>query len=158
MNQHNEYYMGLRARANAAGDDMARSFDAAHAAYEGGDGARAKELSNAGKAAQKEMERLNEEASEWIFRGMLLNHSLVSGLTDMTRCYSIENNTVCLFASWTHVGLLRSACVQDSQPGEIDLHGLYVKEAIRYADRSIQEARARGDSKIRFIVGESCAS
>ena len=69
MNQHNEHYMGLRARANAAGDEMARNFDAAHGAYAGGDRARAKELSNAGKAAQKEMERLNEEAAEWIFRG-----------------------------------------------------------------------------------------
>lgn len=69
MNQHNEHYMSLRARANAAGDEMARNFDAAHEAYAGGDGARAKELSNAGKAAQKEMERLNEEAAEWIFRG-----------------------------------------------------------------------------------------
>ncbi|KAI0633330.1 hypothetical protein C8Q77DRAFT_1057428 [Trametes polyzona] len=118
VNQHNEYYVGLRARANAAGDEMARSFEEAHQAYERGDGALAKELSNKGKAAQKEMERLNEEASEWIFR---------------------ENNT-------------------DSQPGEIDLHGLYVKEAIRYADRSIQEARARGDSKIRFIVGKGLHS
>ena len=69
MNQHNEYYVGLRARANAAGDEMGRSFDEAHAAYESGDGARAKELSNAGKAAQREMERLNEEAAAWIFRG-----------------------------------------------------------------------------------------
>ena len=69
MNQHNEYYVGLRARANAAGDEMARNFDEAHRAYEGGDGARAKELSNAGKAAQREMERLNEEAAAWIFRG-----------------------------------------------------------------------------------------
>ena len=44
---------------------------------------------------------------------------------------------------------------KDSQPGEIDLHGLYVKEAITYTDRSIQEARSRGDSEIHFIVGMS---
>ncbi len=69
MNQHNEHYVGLRARANAAGDEMARNFDEAHKAYESGDGARAKELSNAGKAAQQELERLNEEAAAWIFRG-----------------------------------------------------------------------------------------
>ena len=59
--------MGLRARANAAGDEMARNFDEAHRAYEGGDGARAKELSNQGKAHKAEMERLNAQASEWIF-------------------------------------------------------------------------------------------
>lgn len=118
VNQHNEHYTGLRARANAAGDEMARNFDAAHEAYASGDGARAKELSNAGKAAQREMDRLNEEAAEWIFR---------------------ENNT-------------------DSGPGEVDLHGLYVKEAIRFTDKSITEARARGDSQIRFIVGKGLHS
>ena len=47
---------------------------------------------------------------------------------------------------------------KDSQPGEIDLHGLYVKEAITYTDRSIQEARSRGDSEIHFIVGMSSVS
>ena len=36
---------------------------------------------------------------------------------------------------------------------EIDLHGLYVKEAITYTDNSIVEARARGDNEIRLIVG-----
>lgn len=45
---------------------------------------------------------------------------------------------------------------QDSGPGEVDLHGLYVKEAIRFTDKSIEEARARGDSQIRLIVGTYC--
>lgn len=39
-------------------------------------------------------------------------------------------------------------------PGEVDLHGLYVKEAIAFTDRAIQEARSRGDSEIHLIVGE----
>ena len=43
--------------------------------------------------------------------------------------------------------------IQDSKPGEVDLHGLYVKEAITYTDQSIVEARARGDKEIRLIVG-----
>jgi hypothetical protein len=38
-------------------------------------------------------------------------------------------------------------------PTEIDLHGLYVKGAITYTDKSIAEARARGDNEIRLIVG-----
>jgi hypothetical protein len=38
-------------------------------------------------------------------------------------------------------------------PTEVDLHGLYVKEAITYTDNSIAEARARGDKEIRLIVG-----
>jgi DNA-nicking Smr family endonuclease len=42
-------------------------------------------------------------------------------------------------------------------PGEVDLHGLYVKEAITYTDQNIAEARARGDKEIHLIVG-SCIS
>lgn len=37
--------------------------------------------------------------------------------------------------------------------GEVDLHGLFVKEAIAYTDQSIAEARARGDREIHLIVG-----
>ena len=48
---------------------------------------------------------------------------------------------------------LPTARIQDSKPGEVDLHGLYVKEAIRFTDKSIVEARARGDKQIHFIVG-----
>jgi len=97
---------------------MARAFEQSHAAYAHKDGAAAKELSNEGKAHQREMERLNAEASAWIFR---------------------ENNL-------------------DSKPGEVDLHGLYVKEAITYTDKSIAEARARGDKEIRLIVGKGIHS
>lgn len=61
--------MALRARANEEGDKMASCFERSHAAYEAHDGALAKELSNEGKAHQHEMERLNEQASEWIFIG-----------------------------------------------------------------------------------------
>lgn len=49
---------------------MASCFERSHEAYQRGDGAQAKELSNEGKAHQREMERLNKEASEWIFIGM----------------------------------------------------------------------------------------
>ena len=50
---------------------MAQAFEESHAAYARKDGAAAKELSNEGKAHQKEMGRLNAEASAWIFRGEL---------------------------------------------------------------------------------------
>ena len=43
----------------------------------------------------------------------------------------------------------------DSQPGEIDLHGLFVKEAIEYTDQAILAAQSRGDSEIHLIVGSS---
>ena len=44
---------------------------------------------------------------------------------------------------------------QDSGPGEIDLHGLYVKEAIDYTDRAIEAAKRRGDTTLNIIVGSS---
>ena len=47
---------------------MAQSFDASHKAYESGDGAGAKHLSEEGKRHKAEMERLNQEASDWIYR------------------------------------------------------------------------------------------
>ncbi|KIP11519.1 hypothetical protein PHLGIDRAFT_17924 [Phlebiopsis gigantea 11061_1 CR5-6] len=97
---------------------MARAFEASHQAYARGDGAGAKELSNQGKRHQAEMERLNREASEWIF---------------------VENN-------------------KDSARGEVDLHGLYVKEAIAYTDRAINEAKARGDTEVHLIVGKGLHS
>ncbi|KZV86585.1 DUF1771-domain-containing protein [Exidia glandulosa HHB12029] len=117
-NQNNTYYVDLRERANRAGDEMARLSRESQAAYHAGDGARAKELSDESKRHRAEMESLNAEASEWIFK---------------------ENNT-------------------DSEPGEVDLHGLYAREAITYADRSIEEARARGQSHIRLIVGKGMHS
>ncbi len=43
--------------------------------------------------------------------------------------------------------------LQDSGPGEIDLHGLYVKEAIAHTDAAIEEAKRRGATEIRLIVG-----
>ena len=49
MNQSNEQYKALRARANEEGDAMAKAFEESHQAYAGGDGALAKELSNKGK-------------------------------------------------------------------------------------------------------------
>ncbi len=69
--------------------------------------------------------------------------------------FSIENNRV----SWLRVTFVwdTNPVIQDREPGEIDLHGLYVKEAITYADAALEEAKLRGDSEIRLIVG-TCRS
>jgi hypothetical protein len=69
VNAHNPEYTALRARANEAGDAMARAFDQSHAAYGSGDGAAAHQLSEQGKAHKREMEQLNEQAARWIFTG-----------------------------------------------------------------------------------------
>ncbi|SJL14352.1 uncharacterized protein ARMOST_17808 [Armillaria ostoyae] len=116
--QPNEYYIGLRARANKEGDEMARCFSESHEAYNRGDRAAAKDLSNQGKNHKQKMEQLHKEASKWIY---------------------LENN-------------------RDRKPGEIDLHGLYVKEAIAYTDTALAEAKLRGDSEIRLIVGKGSHS
>lgn len=57
---------------------MVSCFERSHAAYEARDGALAKELSNEGKAHQHEMERLNAEASEWIFIGTYRHDGVIS--------------------------------------------------------------------------------
>ncbi|THH00153.1 hypothetical protein EW026_g2341 [Hermanssonia centrifuga] len=46
----------------------------------------------------------------------------------------------------------------DSKPGEVDLHGLYVKEAVSFTERSIQEAQRRGDTELHLIVGKGLHS
>ena len=47
---------------------------------------------------------------------------------------------------------------QDSQPGEIDLHGLYVKEAIARTEDALDNARRNGEHEIKLIVGQSHTS
>ncbi|KAJ7925211.1 hypothetical protein B0H13DRAFT_1975496 [Mycena leptocephala] len=47
---------------------------------------------------------------------------------------------------------------KDSKPGEIDLHGLFVKEAIEHTDRALEEAKQRGDSQLHLIVGKGLHS
>ncbi|KAH9047899.1 hypothetical protein EDB84DRAFT_1673377 [Lactarius hengduanensis] len=42
--------------------------------------------------------------------------------------------------------------------GKIDLHGLYVTEAIQVAEDKVQTARWRGDEVVRFIVGKGLHS
>jgi hypothetical protein len=76
---------------------MARAFEQSHAAYARKDGAAAKELSNEGKAHQREMDRLNAEASEWIFTGefcILIPPPLFRAHGACHAASSIENNRV----------------------------------------------------------------
>lgn len=47
---------------------------------------------------------------------------------------------------------------KDSKPGEVDLHGLYVKEAIARADEAINNAKAEGRTQLSLIVGKGLHS
>ncbi|KAJ1302376.1 hypothetical protein OPQ81_001189 [Rhizoctonia solani] len=62
------HYEQLRARARQAGDSMSKSFEESQKAYKSGERAKAKQLAEAGKRYQAEMQRLNAEASEWVHK------------------------------------------------------------------------------------------
>ncbi|KIM69735.1 hypothetical protein SCLCIDRAFT_19526 [Scleroderma citrinum Foug A] len=118
-----EHYTTLRSRAIQEGDLMAQCYRQSQEAYQRGDRALAKQLSEEGGIHKQKMEKLNTSASAWIFRGW-------TKLTDM----------------------------KNREVGEVDLHDLYVKEAIAYAEKAIEKARKQGTSKIRLIVGKGLHS
>ena len=43
-------------------------------------------------------------------------------------------------------------------PGEVDLHGLHVREAVAAADAALEAARARGERRVVLIVGRGVHS
>lgn len=47
---------------------------------------------------------------------------------------------------------------KNRKPGEVDLHGLYVKEAVARTDQALQSAKARGDTQLNLIVGKGLHS
>ncbi|KAK4239991.1 hypothetical protein C8A03DRAFT_42451 [Achaetomium macrosporum] len=61
-------YDRLRELARSEGDRKKSCFERAHEAYERGDGARAKELSEEGKRHQRQQAEYNKRAAEFIFR------------------------------------------------------------------------------------------
>ena len=71
-NAQDPQYLTLRKRADEAYDAMRKCFDASQRAYDGGDGARAKELSDEGKSHRAEGERAEREAAEWIFKSAFI--------------------------------------------------------------------------------------
>ncbi|GAA5823740.1 hypothetical protein JCM11251_003275 [Rhodosporidiobolus azoricus] len=113
-NAQNAHYVELRNAAIREGDLMAKAFSSSKQAYATGNGEAAHDLSQEGKQHQREKDRLNGEAAEWIFQAN--NHN--------------------------------------RGPGEVDLHGLYVQEAIDYTDRAISNARSQGLGELRVIVGK----
>lgn len=64
-------YTQLRNQARHEGDLAHKCFADSQAAYKSGNGARAKELSNQGKAHQAKQDQMDEQAAAWIFQGEL---------------------------------------------------------------------------------------
>ena len=120
-------------------------------AYKRHDHVSARALSNEAKRHELEMERLDAEASAAIFKGkpdpyFCIGNELISTLRKQPG--KVSGRDV--------APLLHS--YQDRVVCEIDLHGLYVKEAIAYSQKAVADARQRGDSGIRLIVGMCVAS
>ena len=51
--------------------------------------------------------------------------------------------------------MLNVCHTQGRKEGMVDLHGLYVHEAVRYAKQELESASRRDDEVVRFIVGTS---
>lgn len=132
-NAQNPEYLALRQRADKAYDEMRQCFAESQRAYDSGDGARAKELSNEGKAHRAEGERAEKVAADWLFQGLF---RIMYTMTSFTNLRIVENN-------------------KGRDQYEIDLHGLRVKEAIERTDNAIVNARQNGLSELRLIVGKS---
>ncbi|KAK9241332.1 hypothetical protein V1525DRAFT_334957 [Lipomyces kononenkoae] len=107
-------YKRLRDLASQDYEARARCYQRAHEAYERGDGAEAKQLSQQGKQHGANMDRYNTQAAEFVFR---LNNA-------------------------------------DSDADEIDLHGLYVKEAEDYLETRITACKVLHASHLEVIVGK----
>jgi len=74
-------------------------------------------------------------------------------LTSRCSLWYSENNEASVFLLFRSCSHLTGACSQDSNPGEVDLHGLYVKEAVDYTGRVIEAAKRHGETTIKLIVG-----
>ncbi|KAJ3781790.1 hypothetical protein GGU10DRAFT_95989 [Lentinula aff. detonsa] len=118
VNKNNPDYLHLRRQATENKDAMARCTRKCKRASDRCEYALAEKFSEQGKKYQLRMEKLNKQASDWIYN---------------------ENNKV-------------------RKPGEIDLHGLFVEEAIERVVSAIEDSRCRGDTEILLIVGKGLHS
>lgn len=127
-----------------------------------GDGEKAHDLSAEGKKHQKRKEDLDDEASAWIFNGTY-EVSAVRGFL----CCSGDSVGTALLAKLRgrprrRIPLssspLKPENNRDSPPGTIDLHGLYVKEAIERTEAAIAEGQKTPHRDLRVIVGKGIHS
>ncbi|SJL14225.1 uncharacterized protein ARMOST_17681 [Armillaria ostoyae] len=88
----NEYYIGLRVRANKEGDEMARCFDKRHEANIRGDCAAAKDLSKQGKSGSFHRSHTLPRQSG-SFQELFRVHPRVDILPDRTKAHSVNTTT-----------------------------------------------------------------
>ncbi|KAI0486953.1 DUF1771-domain-containing protein [Xylaria cf. heliscus] len=109
---------GLRRQAWAMVNSRTSCMQRAHEAYQRGDGAAAKELSNEGKRQAAKADDLFKRASKIIF--------------------DANNN--------------------GTQPDAIDLHGLYVADAVKRVEERVIKDRSEGKTHLHVIVGQGIHS
>ncbi|CAO3651266.1 unnamed protein product [Mucor hiemalis] len=114
----NQQYSSLRAQAHEAAEKRNACYAQSQEAYNSGDGARAKELSNEGHRHDESMKQYNKKASDYI--------------------YAQKN--------------------QGRPSNEIDLHGLFVKEASEKVEEAIRRCEKNGEKDLVIIVGKGLHS
>lgn len=132
---------------------LTRCFAQSQNAYQSGDGARAHDLSEQGKAHQAKKAQIDAEARDWIYyrSSFFASSSSFIPLFSPSLDRFLTGQRRLLWGDWVGGETENNT---DSKPGEIDLHGLYVKEAVAKSEQAIQVAQQRGDSEIHFIVGK----
>ncbi|KAJ3529212.1 hypothetical protein NMY22_g9085 [Coprinellus aureogranulatus] len=61
-------------------------------------------------------------------------------------------------SDWIYRDRFSERDFQDSAADEIDLHGLYVKEALARTEQALENARRNGQSEVKLIVGKGLHS
>jgi DNA-nicking Smr family endonuclease len=84
-------------------------------------------------AYESEMNSLDKRAAKITFR----QNNKVRGYHSLRRCHAQPRSCQAL------------------AKGTVDLHGLYVSEALEYAKQELESARYRNDEEICFITGTS---
>ena len=130
----------FRAGAIAAGDRRRQYSDESQAAWHANRKAEAKALSNQSKEAGLEVERLNARAAELIFKSY-------------NPAYPVEGGN-----AWWIDWLLGGDEDWEGRLGTVDLHGLYVAEAVDRVKKHLERCTERGVQKTTIITGRGLHS
>ncbi|KAA8894467.1 hypothetical protein FN846DRAFT_973855 [Sphaerosporella brunnea] len=133
----------LRAQAIAAGDLRRRYSEQSQAAYRAGRGQEAKRLSELAKAQWAEAERLNSLAADLAFGNY--NPSYPSTLT------STRHGGGWALLSWLGWGKVEGQKTKGLE--RLDLHGLYVAEAITRVEAHMRACKEYGVERTMLITG-----
>jgi len=123
----------LRERARRCKREMHVARDLAKSTRKSGDHQAEQRHKHDAMASESQMKDLDKRAAKIIFR---------------------ENNKVRGHPSRYQSHAQPPSC-QAQKEGTVDLHGLYVPEALEYAKKELQSATYRNDDKLCFIVGMS---